>query len=350
MSDKQETVVTNTEKDTKEKANSGRLMLVAVIFVLAGAAGALGYSFLQLSEVNKTLVVKLNHLEQQITSSKTELSGVEQKVSGLEVTAQKSQQLTERQEQMIAGWNKAQQGDLSRWHVAEARYLTNLAKYNLQLTKNGLMAEALLQQASEVLSKVNNPGLDEIRTALQANLTELNAEPQVNIGDLYLKLVAIDKKIDNLPLPSAPLQPDTSDDMAVKKKYEDAPWYKMQWHRTMQAIRKIVIVRYNGNNELPLVLPEEKISLYQNLHAQVEAAMWSVLNHNTTVYDTSLAHMIGWIEKYFVQEADTTRSLLQELKTLQGVHLQPPFVNVAATIQQFDNYLAPHETSKQTVQ
>lgn len=348
MSDQQEQVT--TKKDSKQRGKANRGVLIGAFIVLGVAATGLGLGYVQLARVNNVLASKIDQLNVQLAESKTELTSVEKQVTGLQSSTEKSQELAARQEKMINGWQEAQRGDLSHWYVAEARYLTNLAKYNLQLTKNGALAETLLTQANEVLEKVHNAKVDAIRTSIKANLAEISAQPQVDIGNLYLKLAALDKKIDSLPLPAAPLQPDTSDDQARIKKYEDAPWYKMQWHRTMSAIRKIVIVRYNSGNELPLVLPEEKISLYQNLHAQMEAAMWGALNHNTTIYDTSLVHMIGWIEKYFVQDSEITKDVLQQLKMLQSVNLQPPYVNIAATIQQFDTYLAPENIRQQKVQ
>ena len=60
-------------------------------------------------------------------------------------------------------------------------------------------------------------------------------------------------------------------------------------------VKQIVVVRYNASTTLPLVLPEEKSFLYQNLHAEMESAMWAVLHRNPSVYQTSLTRLTSWI-------------------------------------------------------
>jgi uroporphyrin-3 C-methyltransferase len=161
-------------------------------------------------------------------------------------------------------------------------------------------------------------------------------------------MASIYNQLDSLPLPETPLQ-DTKETQGSQKDYSDAPWWKMQWHKSMDALKKVVLVRYNDSNEMPLILPEAKMFLYQNMHTQMEAAMLGVLNRNATVYQTSLEHVTMWIKKYFVQDAPLTINILGQLQTLQGVNLQPPIVNIAATLQLFDQYLAQNTQTRPTV-
>ncbi|HEX4045654.1 MAG TPA: uroporphyrinogen-III C-methyltransferase, partial [Gammaproteobacteria bacterium] len=86
--------------------------------------------------------------------------------------------------------------------------------------------------------------------------------------------------------------------------------------------------------------PEEKMFLYQNLHAQMEGAMWAVLQHNTAIYQASLARAIVWITHYFDPAAAVSTTLLQQLQTLEKTNLQPATANLADTLQLFDQYFA----------
>jgi uncharacterized protein HemX len=89
---------------------------------------------------------------------------------------------------------------------------------------------------------------------------------------------------------------------------------------------------------MPLVMPEERGFLYQNLHAEMQNAMWAVLHHNGAVYQASLAHINSWIKQYFVQQAPATISMLQSLVALQAINIQPQTTNMTALVQQFDGY------------
>ena len=94
---------------------------------------------------------------------------------------------------------------------------------------------------------------------------------------LYLRLMALNNQLDELPLPTSPLKPDTKQALSATVP-TNLPWWKAGLAHTWHVLRQVVVVRYNNSNALPLVLPEEKMFLYQNLHAQMESAMWGVLH------------------------------------------------------------------------
>jgi uroporphyrin-3 C-methyltransferase len=328
MSDKPEEIVIK-----KSRVSS----LIAVL-AFAAAAGAGVYGYLELSRVNTTLAHMVTQLHHQVAANQQTITALQESVTGVKDNSA----LSAEQQKLMAEWVAAQQGDLNKWHVSEAQYLTRLAGHQLELTRDAASAEILLQHASEILQKINNPAVEPVRQALAENISSLQSQPQVNTEQLYLQMATIYNLLDNLPLPSTPLQ-NTEDPNQQEKHYGDAPWWKVTWHKSMDALKKIVIVRYDGSKDMPLILPEEKMFLYQNLHAQMEEAMLSVLNHNPAAYQASLQHAIDWVQKYFVQDAEVTTKVLTELKTLQAINLQPPTVNIAATMQAFDQYLAQNE-------
>src|SRR5438045_770691 len=92
------------------------------------------------------------------------------------------------------------------------------------------------------------------------------------------------------------------------------------------------------SGQLPLILPDEKIFLYQNLHAQLENAMWAVLQQNADIYQSSLKRASAWVQLYFAQDAAQTKIMLQNLEELQKINIQPTSINLAATLQLFDQY------------
>ena len=317
-------------------ANVGILFstLAIIIFV-----SAFGYGYFQLAKINVSLAHMISDLQKQTAGTQDDISAVQKSVDDLKLAAQKSQELSAQQEQLVSEWRAAQKGDLNKWHVAEAQYLVKLANDQVQFTHNLAMAMTLLQRADQVLENLQDPDLLEIRKSLATAIADLQALPQINVTNLYLRLTGLNNQLDQLPLPINPLKADSAQEpMAAKP---ELPWWKAGLDRSWHALKQVVVVRYNGSNTLPLVLPEEKMFLYQNLHAQLEDAMWAVLYRDAAVYQASLERALNWTQHYFVQDASETKAMLQNLQELKQMTVEPPVVNFSAMLQLFDTYLAP---------
>lgn len=305
------------------KSGSGKLRTVMTMTALIVMAGALAYGYSQVTHMSSTLTKTVAEMKQQASADQRTVQSLQESLSVLQKSA------------LLA----AERSDATKWNIAEAKYLTKQADYQLQLAHDVSSAIIFLQHAADIMQSTPGPALDSIRQALKQNISDLQEQPLVSTEDIFVKLSAINSELDNLPLPPTPLQY-TEEANARQKDYSEAPWWKSQWHKTMDSLRKVVIVRYMGANDMPLIMPEEKMFLYQNLHAEMQAAILGVLNHHPAVYQTSLANMSAWIEKYFIHNAPLTIKLLGEIHDLQAVNLQSPNIDFASTLQLFDQYLA----------
>ena len=326
--------------EIKQQPRRGKTLIIAVFIVLFICVGAGVAGYFQLTRNNSLLALAVSDLQTQSTTQQNILSALQQSVDKLQASTETVQALSARQEQMIASWEAAQKGDLNKWYVAEAQYLVKLANDHVQFTQNTTMAMTLLQRADQVLQDLSDGNLLEIRKSLAVDIANLQAVPQVDVTQLYLRLTGLNAQVDLLPLPANPFRADMTQS-AQKLDESGLSWWRKGLNNTWQALQKIVVVRNTQTTSLPIVLPEEKIFLYQNLHAQMEGAMWGVLHRDANVYQASLARAINWIKQYFVQDAPVTKALLQNLQDLQKVSLQVPAANFSATLQLFDAYLNP---------
>lgn len=324
------------EKQRQNGIKTGILLLTLAIIIFICA---FGFGYFELAKVNVSLAQMVADLKSQMANTQNDMAALQKSVATLQQSAQKSATLATQQEQIMNEWRAAQKGDVNKWHIAEAQYLVNLANDHLQFTHNVTLAIALLQRADQVLQNLQDPNLLEIRKSLAADIASLQATPQIDMTSLYLHLTGLNAQLDQLPLPINPLKPDVNQ-MHSATLPTGLPWWKEGWERTWDALGKIVIVRNTGANALPLVLPDEKIFLYQNLHAQMESAMWGVLHRNAEVYQASLSASIAWIQQYFVQDAPETKSMLQHLQELRKINIQPPALNLSTTLQLFDRLSA----------
>lgn len=326
---------TGTSPKPKKRRIIGRLILIIVVLALATG---LAFTYFQLMRNKLTTMKTVSALQKEAESNATTLAALRQSLEELRAANQKAQDLSAQQEQMLTEWREAQKGDLTKWRMAEAQYLVRLANDSVQFDSNSVLGLILLKRAQDILLSLQDTALLEVQKSLASDIANLEAAQPVNTTTLYLDLTGVNSQIDQLVLPSSPLNskeplpPATTTDATQS-------WWKQGLDKSWQALSKIVIVRYNGNNALPLVLPEEKLFLYQNLHAQIENALWAVLHRNPEVYQASLARASAWIGKYFVQD-DAAKAVLKKIETLQAVNIQPPAINFSATMQLFDTYFS----------
>lgn len=336
MTDQQEIPDNPPESRRFHWAGIGIFFSVLAIIILAGA---FGYAFFQLSRVNVGLAVSVSDLQSRWENSQKQVETLQKSVNEMEQSGQKSNELLAQQEKVMSEWRAAEQGDLVKWHVAEARYLVKLANDHLQFSHDIKTALILLQQADGSLQNLDEPDLLALRKSVSGDIAALQALPQADVTSLYLRAAALDEQLDQLPLSASPLKNDKQ--AATQSVPAPAlPWWKAGMDYVWEGLGRIVVVRKYNTSALPLVLPEEKVFLYQNLHARMEIVIWGILHGNAGIYQASLVRMTDWIKQYFDQNAQSTKAMLQNLEELQNINIEPPAMNLSPTLDLFEQYLA----------
>ena len=332
--------IATEEKKPTSRCRKGAYT-IAFLFILLVVVCLIVFVFF--TKLNK----ELSEIKSQINTSQMDTLASQTSLNQMKQTLQKSETRFSEQEQMLSEWRAAQNGDVGKWRVAEAHYLIKLADDHLQLSHNQKMAITLLQQAEKTLQNSQDSNLLEIRKAIANDLANLQALPQVDITSLYLRLSALNEQIDKLPFPANPLASDESQNTSTPIA-KDLPWWKAAMEYTRQGLNKIVIVRKTGSDNLPLVMPDEKLFLVQNLHVQMESAMWAVLQQNPEIYQASLMRAATWVQQYFAQNAQETKSMLENLEEAKKIDIKPISVNLASTLQLFEQYFAQVKVSTNT--
>ncbi len=311
--------ITEEKKPTSSPLSGVKIALFTAMLFILLAFIAIGFIYSKLMPCISDVQNQLARTADAITLLKSSLTDVQQK----------QQQNSDDTKQLRAEWNVMQKNDVSKWHLAEAQYLVRLANDRLQFAHNVTLALVLLKRADQVLATDNTANILEIRKALAADMARISALPTINVTSLYLQLVSLNAALDQLPLPTQPLKPENSSTPIVNT--ANLPWWQAAWQHTLAALSKIVVVRYNQTTTLPLVMPDEKMFLYQNVHAQIENASWALLHRNHIVYQASLQRALTWIQQYFAPDAAETKRVLQQLQALLSVNILPPTVDITAT-------------------
>ncbi|MBA3661413.1 MAG: uroporphyrinogen-III C-methyltransferase [Gammaproteobacteria bacterium] len=293
---------------------------------------------------NRLLTQNFAFLQTQSAFDAKTFTNLAQSIARIDQETKQSQALSTEGVRLIKEWQEAQNGDLKQWQVAESMYLVRLANDLVQLSYNADSALKLLERAELVLQNQNDPSLFSIKKSLAEDKAKLKALPQLDVTQVFLQITALATQLNQLPLPATPLPP-TGTNANATMNTED-PWWQRGLQQSLNVLRKIVIIRKTDGNTPPLVLPDEKLFLYQNLQAQSEATSWGLLHRNQMIYQTSLNKMNYWIKTYFAQDAQATQSVLETIAALQQLNVAPPDINLGETLQQFDAYFRNQQTAK----
>lgn len=310
---------TGDQSNTEHGPRTSKIgILISVLIIILVGAFCVGY--FQLAKVNMALAEQVTRLQEQGSADGRQIESLAKSIMQLQQNSAKD----------------TQADVLKKWYVLQAQYLVQLANDYIQFSQNNAAAAELLQRADQALQNVHDGSVDSIRQHLAQYIANMRLLPQVDVTALYTQLNELNSQIDQLPLPLSPLQKEAASAPTVDE--EGLAWWQKGVNRTMNALRDIVIVRYNASKTMPLVMPEERGFLYQNLHAEIQNAMWAVLHRNATVYQASITHLISWIRQYFVQDAPATNNMLQSLAALQAIDIQSQVMNTAELLQQFNGY------------
>jgi len=311
-------VTTNSAKPTKK--SSGFLAKFILFLIVAGLIGAGGYTLYdkvlqekqQLAEEsvkNQDELNKLNNdiqsLRQDAAENQTALKDLTDKLLTLKHSMQNVEELNHKEP----------------WVVAEVQYLVKLANLNIKFRANSSVAIELLKMANQELASAENPKFEDVQKALTADIANLEAVPQIDKVPIYMRLFALNQKVNKLPLLNVPNS--ASHKVQPNEVKVDGSWWQRGINATWAKLKDIIVVRYNDSGKLPLIPPEQQVFLYQNLNTVILQAMTALLQNQNEVFHASLLQAITWINDYCVPESTVTKSMLADLNALKEIDIAP---------------------------
>ena len=88
----------------------------------------------------------------------------------------------------------------------------------------------------------------------------------------------------------------------------------------------LTINRENVNTS-PLISPEFKQNLRENLNLKIQTAIWAASKGKTEIYQQSLADIQTWLNEYFDMSVETNQKFAEALKALNGATIYVDYPN-----------------------
>lgn len=335
------------------------VLCLLLIIILAGGGGWFGWQMWQQLE-------QLQHSDRASTAETTvpkafDPSGINRQLSGLKqqlvaqgkrlkkLQAERSDTADiQRLGTQLAAMQQRLQAfsDTSRddWKLAEAAFLLRLASQRMLLEHNSGEAIALAQAADRILRDQQAPDLFAVRQTLAQELTALKMVQPIDREGLYVRLQALIGQVDGLNklqgYQRKPVGPDAHAAEPAASAKAQTPWQKVKasFSRAFNTLGRYIRVRQREQKAAPLLPPEQRYFLTQNLRLMLEQAQLGLLREQPNVYRQSLVKAQQWIGEYFAKD-NRSSVMLNELAQLQQQPIEVELPDINQALKQLQSYI-----------
>lgn len=305
------------------------ILFLLLVIAAAGVGGYYGFTFIKQQTARmETLAAAQAQLHDQNAQLKSQLDESLQTLSKQQSDLANDIQTLRARDQHLR----------KDWLLNEAEYLLQLANYRLLFARDINTAIAALHTADDRLRETGDPGLIGVRKVIAESVQALKAVPQADLAGLSLSMSAITKDVASLPLNTPdPLSRQTEQKTVGAETRKVKSWSALPaaiWH----DLKGLIIIRDHSQPVEPLLAPDQRFFLTENLRLQIEQARLAMLTGHAEVYQERLATAIHWVEKYFDKESARTQATLATLKQLQSSAIAPPLPDISKPYRALEQY------------
>ncbi len=231
--------------------------------------------------------------------------------------------------------------DREDWKLAEAEYLLRLANQRLVLERDGRNALALAETTDAILRDLGDSDLLPVRRALARDIQALKLADQIDREGLYLRLLALNEQVPNLPLvePMREARPEPTPG-SVPAETDAGAWttIKQSFGRLVERLSGHIRIRHHDEPIAALADPREQFILRQQLQLMLEQAQAALLREQTGLYQSSLTRAADWLEQHYALNPQT-ESALTNLRELAALDIAPELPDLNDALELLETHI-----------
>ena len=271
---------------------AGLALVLAIVAVLA--SGYVGY---------------LVNSKRGLSDAKGRLFNVEQETTQLQaLTAQMNQELsTQRETQdMLKSSVQTLHDEIGKgrraWLLAETANLLVIAQHRLAYARDPAQALEALRAADRQLQQLGDPSYQPVRKILEREIDALETFQRLDLGGMAQRLGKLAGRVDSLPLAPLPQEPAASEG--------ESSFTREIW----KDLRDLVRIRTTTDVRRPLLLPEHKYFLRENLRLMLYGAQIALLHGDIATLELNASAAHKWLADYYDASNSSVRAASAELE------------------------------------
>ena len=234
-------------------------------------------------------------------------------------------QLTQQQQALAAGQQQLQQHISALPHSnkqitkIQISALLQRAQMAANVEHNLALSQALLtlalQQSKSLVSATEAP----LQAAIQQDLTAIASMPSFQPQDLVEQFSKLQQQIDHLTL----FVPGHLKALPTSEKAPMETGWRKWWYQSLDALKKIVIVRRVDSSVPPLLTQQQFALEKQYLRVLYQQALSAGLARQAQMYATLLTQAKQALQQYLLSSHQRAEQLLEQTNTLMKVNVAP---------------------------
>jgi len=326
-----ETSQHSSVREQTGKLDNKRIALIAIVIALLVAAlsAALWHDVRKLRQQNQAMEAQLHSAVAALEKSERE-----QRAALSAETRERDQMLSSRQESLEQEMQSIRDQfgrDRSEWMAAESDYLLRVANRRLMLERDARGALLALRSVDELLAEGANPLYLPVREQLRSEIQSLEALTPVDVDGIALELSGLSKQLDTLPLATARHEIAKDQTKAQTTEAEGSQvgrFFSTMWN----GLKGMVTVRRLDQKLLPLLPPEQRYFLAQNLRLRLEMARLALLRGDAATYQENLKTATDWIDEYYDRNDAAVKRSRDEVARLAQINVAPALPDISASL------------------
>ncbi|WP_410677838.1 uroporphyrinogen-III C-methyltransferase [Avibacterium paragallinarum] len=323
----------------------GKGVAILALLVALGLGGA-GYYF---AEQHLTQVQgRLTALEQRAVPANVQglmdselatLKQAQSKIAQLTETSQatneklialekmvaiKEQQITALQSQVSTLSNAQKAAQPNDWLLSEADFLLNNALRKLVLDNDVDTAVSLLKVADETLSKVSDPRVINVRTAINSDLKQLLSVNNIDQNAIMQRLSQLANNVDELTVLNVNFDDPNPANEKLSGSWDD--WKENAEKSAVSFLNHFIRITPKNADSRALLAPNQDIYLRENIRLRLQLAIMAVPRQQNDLYKQSLEMVASWVRSYFDTNTEVAQNFLNEIDELadQSIYVDVP--------------------------
>ncbi len=325
---------------------SGRVIAavaILLILVTAAAGGAGGYylwrqqqdlaaqqknyvTTLEMADLRDKLKDRADQLGARMDSLASQQSNTVQHLASLDESLKGIRNAQDNVQQQLQKVERLAAVNRDDWVRSEAAYLARLARYRVTFRRDVDGALDALKTADGLLARLGGQAVD-ARQAVAKAVNELLAVKQPDLQAVNHQLSTLISQAPDLPV----VRPGTTQAKTTEPPEPKADLSTLQgwrqaagraWDRFTHSIAQLVVIQRRDQTP-PLVKPDERPLVHQNLILRLEQARLAAAQANGELYNQSLNEAKQWLETYFEPQAAPVQQALATIRQLSSVNVAP---------------------------